>query len=328
MRASGLGSMPGRDFREATRVVAELMPDILAWPELPGRDSSSAIIGRTLGLVSLPCALGPEGWRLTTRRTGAQDRAQRWWRTDLDDFEELTVGYGGVVKVALAGPWTLATQVRLTQPTMTHVIADLGACRELTWALAEAAASLVAQLRARLGQAVIVQLDEPVIGSVLAGALPTYSGLHRYRTPPVDEVIASWQTITAALSEVAGCWLHSCGPTPAIELARRAGFTGSCCDARYLGASELDACGQWLEAGGTFGLGIVRTDEVLVPRRDQIVADAVAVLRRLELAPDLLAAQVVLTPACGLGGWPPVAANQLLGRLVEAAPLVAEELAN
>ncbi|MGB3954210.1 MAG: methionine synthase, partial [Brooklawnia sp.] len=63
MRTTGLGSMPGRDFRAATRVVAEVFEAVLAMPEVPLRDASSAIIGRTLGLLAQPCELDATGWR-------------------------------------------------------------------------------------------------------------------------------------------------------------------------------------------------------------------------------------------------------------------------
>lgn len=187
MIITALGSMPGRDFRESTRIVADLLPDLLAWPELPARDASSAMIGRTLGLLEQPCELTADGWRLAARADAAQRRAQRWWSSDLDDIEELTQDYGGALKVALAGPWTLATSVRLAHPTMTHVLADEGACRDLTQALAEAVAQLASRLVARLGRRLIVQLDEPVIGAVLGGTLPTFSGCTATQCP-----IAAW----------------------------------------------------------------------------------------------------------------------------------------
>ena len=71
---------------------------------------------------------------------------------------------------------------------------------------------------------------------------------------------------------------------------------------------------------------MVRTDQVEVPPVDRIVTDALQILRRLELPADLLDAQMVLTPACGLGGWPMPDAAQLLQRLMAAAELVAERI--
>lgn len=330
MIITALGSMPGRDFRESTRIVADLLPDLLAWPELPARDASSAMIGRTLGLLEQPCELTADGWRLAARADAAQRRAQRWWSSDLDDIEELTQDYGGALKVALAGPWTLATSVRLAHPTMTHVLADEGACRDLTQALAEAVAQLASRLVARLGRRLIVQLDEPVIGAVLGGTLPTFSGLHRYPVPDRGVVTSSWRQIVSAVRAVEGVdgvWIHSCGQGLPVDLAGTAGFTGLSLDARYLGTAELDACGNWISDGGTLALGIARTDEVRVPSADELTTATVRILRAFEMPPEVLGSQVVLTPACGLAGWPVASAARLLTNLQQAGGLVTEQLA-
>lgn len=328
MRATSLGSMPGTDLREATRIVAEVQPDVLAWPEVPARDAASAMIGRSLGLLELPANLGAEGWRLASGKDAAQLRAERWWRHDLDDFEELTQQQGATVKIAVAGPWTLATSVRLAHPTMRHVISDPIACRDLGQALAEAVAGLTERVVARLGREVIVQLDEPVIGAVLGGDLPTFSGLHRYRTPERDEVERSWLEVVAAARQAgaAQVWLHSCGPGVDVDLARRADVDTLALDARFIDAALRDRLGEWLDAGRGLALGVVRTDQVAVPAVDWIVDEALRLLRRFEMDPGLLDERVLLTPACGLGLWPMPAATRLLQRLPEAAELVAEQL--
>lgn len=329
MRTTGVGSMPGSDFREATRIVADVMPDLLAWPEVPGRDASSTMIGRTLGLLPQPSNLTPDGWRLSGVTDTAQQRAGRWWRNDLDDFEELTQHHEGTVKIALAGPWTLASSVRLAHPTLNHVLADEGACRDVAQALVDAAADLAAVIHWRLGRPLIVQIDEPAIGAVLAAGIPTFSGLGRYRVPQVDEVVASWRGLTQTLEGLAGVegvWLHTCAPGLDVELARRAGFSGLALDARHLDPVMFDACGHWLDEGRSLGLGVVRTDRVDVPSVDRLVTDALATLRSWELDPDLLDAHVVLSPACGLAGWPVLDAGQVLDRLGQAAGLIVEQL--
>ena len=329
MRTTGMGSMPGRDFREATRVVADLSGALLAWPELPQRDASSAMIGRTLGLLAQPCELATDGWRLAATRDSAQQRAARWRRTDLDDFEELTQNHEGTIKVALAGPWTLAAAVRLPYPTMNHVISDPGACRDIWQALAQGTADLAESLQRRFGRPVVVQLDEPLIGAVLSGDLSTFSGLDRYRVPDREEVRGGWGQVVDAGHQVSGVeqvWLHSCASGIDVGLVDRAGFDGLALDTRFLDSALVDECQAWLADGHTLALGVVRTDQVEVPPVDRIVTDALQILRRLELPADLLDAQMVLTPACGLGGWPMPDAAQLLQRLMAAAELVAERI--
>lgn len=328
MRHTGLGSMPGQDFREACRVVLDLSDDLVAFPELPMRDAASGMVGRTLGLLALPTTLDADGWRLAAGTGIQQARSARWWRGDLDDFEELAQGHQGVVKVAIAGPWTLAACVRASHPTMDHVLGDAGACRELGQALAEAAAELVAGLAKRLGREVWLQVDEPLAAGVIGGQISSFSGLHRYRVPDQDEVLGSWRAIVSA-AESAGAgqiWLHSCSAGAPWELARRAGFTGLAGDARHFTGAAYNLVGAHLDAGGSFGLGIARSDQVSLPPVDALVRASYDWLRPLELDADLLTRKVVLTPACGLGTWPFTEAAGLLERLGQAAPKLAERL--
>jgi len=329
VRVTGLGSMPGDDMRETVRVVRDLLPDIFAWPELPGRGPASGMIGRTLGLLGQPCVLDADGWRLASAVSAPQVRSERWWHSDLDDIEELTLDASAPVKVAFAGPWTLAASVRLAHPTMDHVIADEGACRDVAQALAEGVADRVATISSRLGRPVLVQLDEPAAPAVLGGTLPTFSGLHRYRTPGRDEVEGAWRLVVEAVGgmpAVEGVWMHCCAPGLDLGAIERTGFTGAALDARHLTDRSLDDVGGWLESGRTLALGVARTDQVIVPPVDGLVDAAAGLLRPLGLDPDLLDAGVVLTPACGLGTWPADAARAVLERLGSAAPLVAERL--
>lgn len=326
MKTTGIGSMPGKDFREATRMVVDLGNDLLAWPEVPERDECSSMVGRTAGLLEQACNLTRDGWRLAGRPDSAQRRAARWWSNDLDDFEELTQGFEGTVKVALTGPWTLASQLRLGHPTMNHVLADRGACRDLAQALAAGVVDLTTGLRARMPHPVIVQVDEPGAAAVLAGDLPTFSGLERYRTPDADEVLAAWRELIVAVQAVPGIaqvWLHSCAPGLDPDLLMRAGFDGLAVESRHL---DLDVAGDWLDAGRTLALGVVRTDQPQVPGVDEITRSALEPLRRLGVDPVTAADRVVLTPACGLAGWSMRDAAAILDRLGQASGLVAEQL--
>ncbi len=328
MRYTGLGSMPGTDFREACRVVLDLSDDLIGFPEVPLRDAASGMVGRTAGLLELPMTLDGDGWRLAAATGIQQARSTRWWRNDCDDFEELSQDHAGIVKMAVVGPWTMAASVRASHPTMNHVLADPGACRELGQALAEAAGELVGQLSQRLGREVWLQIDEPMIGGVLRGEISGFSGLHHYRVPDDDEVLDAWRGMVDA-GHAAGAgqvWLHSCACGTPFVLARKAGFDALSADARHADAADWDLVGEHLDAGGTLALGVTRTDHVILPSVDQIVSSGYEWLRPLELDPELLGAQVVLTPACGLGTWPHAEAVGLLKRLAQASPLLAERL--
>lgn len=323
MHTTGIGSLPGTDFRGALGAMSEVFPDVVPFPELPGRGPTSGMVGRALGLIDgLGFDLGVAGWRLTDRPGRDQRRAAATWRSDLDDAEELLQGFEGTLKVALAGPWTLSAMV--SRPRGEAVLGDHGAATELSEALAEAAAGLLQQLRRRFPATTpLLQVDEPSVVAVATGRVPTDSRLGRHPAVELPELAAALRRLTAL---GAPTLMHCCAPGSWLELARAAGFDGIAVDARLLDG-HLDAVGTWLDAGRRLVLGVVDTT---TPRRqsaDELVDTALAVLRPLELDPTVLLAGTWLAPACGLGGWPMSLVPAQLDQLGIAAGLLPEQLA-
>jgi hypothetical protein len=79
--ATGIGSLPGSDIREAVRVVFGELPDLPHLPELPARGPGADMIGRGAGLlVDMPVDLQPAGWRLVDRPGRDLRRAWDWMR--------------------------------------------------------------------------------------------------------------------------------------------------------------------------------------------------------------------------------------------------------
>ena len=76
--ATGVGSLPGTDPREAAAVVAGELPDLPHLPELPGRGPGADMVGRTAArcCVDLHVDLQPSGWRLVDR-PGMDERRAR-----------------------------------------------------------------------------------------------------------------------------------------------------------------------------------------------------------------------------------------------------------
>lgn len=190
--ATGLGGLPGTSSREAARIVAGELPDLLHVPQLPGRGPGADDIGRTIALLSsvssdLAAETTVDGWRITSGAPRVMRRATSWLTEDLDRLEEAAAGYRGTVKAQVLGPWSLAAAIEL--PTGERALRDLGACAELSQALAEATVNVVSDLRRRFpGCPIMVQVDEPSLPVVLAGAVGTASGLSRYA--PVDAQVA------------------------------------------------------------------------------------------------------------------------------------------
>src|SRR5688500_9743810 len=169
--ATAVGSMPGTDPVEAAAVVVGELPGFPHLPELPKRGLGADMIGRTAALlVDLAVEVVPSRYRVTARPGGDHRTAVDHPHRDLDAFEEAAeVAKPSLVKVQLAGPWTLTSEVEL--PRGHRALTDQGALRDFTESLAEGLTRHVAEVRKRTGAEVVVQFDEPSIPAVLAGAL-------------------------------------------------------------------------------------------------------------------------------------------------------------
>src|SRR5207248_10839193 len=127
--ATAIGSLPGDDIDAALALVVDALPDLPHLPELPARGPGAAMIGRTAAqLVDLHVDLQPAGWRLVDRAGFDERRAADLLERDLDALVPALAGYGGPLKVQLAGPWTLVSSVEL--PRGGKVLGDSGATRD------------------------------------------------------------------------------------------------------------------------------------------------------------------------------------------------------
>lgn len=325
--ATGVGSMPGEDFDEALRVVlGELaqQPHGLPYlPEVPGRGATAAMTGRGLAVVAeLGADLQPAGWRLTGGGDGVDHRrARSLLAQDLDALEEQAQDYAGPFKVQVAGPWTLAATVE--RPRGDKVLGDHGARRDLAQALAEGLRGHVADVRRRLPgvDRLVVQVDEPALAAVLAGAVPTASGFHRHRTVDLPEAA---QALGWVLEAVAGAgaepWVHGCAPDTPLELVRGAGARGLAVDLSVLSAADHDALAETLEAGDTVALGVLPgTGPAHAPTDAQVTESVLRWLDMLGLDPDDVSGQLLVATGCGLAGATAGWSRQALTLLRSAA---------
>jgi methionine synthase II (cobalamin-independent) len=310
--ASGVGSWPGTDaadYAEAVRIVLGEASELPYLPELPGRGAASGMVGRTLATVTdLGFDLQPAGWRLTDASGVDHRRARSLLGQDLDQLEEQAQDFRGVLKVQLAGPWTLAATVE--RPRGDKVLADHGARRELAQALAEGVAAHLDDVRRRVdAEHILVQLDEPALPAVLDAAVPTASGFGRHRAvvPQEASETLSWVLERAGTEP----WVHSCASGTPWSLLRRAGARGLSGDLSLLGADDLDVWAEALEAGERVGLGIVPTVQPeSVPTASSLTERMLRLLDVLGLDPDRVGDQLVVTPTCGLAGATPAWAKR------------------
>jgi methionine synthase II (cobalamin-independent) len=318
--ATGVGSMPGTDAREAAKTSTGALEQLPFLPELPARGPGADMIGRSAGLlVELFAEVQPSGWRFADRPGRDTRRAHSWLGEDLDALEEFTQGYQGALKVQAVGPWTLAASVELRHGE--KALADPGACRDIAGSLAEGLRRHLAELRKRVpGAQPVLQLDEPSLPAVLAGRVKTASGFQRLRA--VDRQVAeeSLRELVRALD--VPVVVHSCAPEVPVPLLRRAGVAGISLDFGLLTERADDDLGEAVEAGTVLLAGVVPAVDAAPPASSDPAGSVTVVRklwRRLGLDPELLGRRVLVTPTCGLAGASPAYARQALSLAVKGA---------
>ncbi|WP_327593493.1 methionine synthase [Streptomyces chartreusis] len=321
--ATGIGSMPGGDAREAAKTVTGSFEDFPFLAEQPARGPGADMIGRTAGmLVELYARVEPSGWRIGDRPGRDTRRARSWLGEDLDALEEFTQDYQGQLKVQAVGPWTLAAALELKNGE--SALGDPGACRDLAASLAEGLRQHLAEVGRRVpGAQVVLQLDEPSLTAVLRGQVRTASGYRTYRA--VDR-----QLVEATLRDVVGVHgdgpvvVHSCAPDVPFALLRRAGVAAISFDFSLLTERDEDAIGEAVESGTRLFAGVVPGTDGPLSDPAGSVMGVRTLWRRLGLSPGLLAEAVTITPSCGLAGASPDYARKVLAHCVRAARSLAD----
>ncbi|MFF4322471.1 methionine synthase [Streptomyces sp. NPDC001568] len=320
--ATGVGSLPGGDAREAAKTVTGSFEEFPHLAELPARGPGADMIGRSLGLlVDLYAHVEPSGWRISDRPGRDTRRARSWLGEDLDALEEFTQGYRGKLKVQAVGPWTLAAALELHGGEA--VLQDAGACRDLAASLAEGLREHLADVRKRIpGAEIVLQYDEPSLTSVLLGRVRSASGYRTYRAVDRQVVEGTLRELFAVHDgEVV---VHSCAPEVPFGLLRRAGAAGVSFDFSLLTEREDDALGEAVEGGLKLFAGVVPGTDAALSDPGGSVMGVRMLWRRLGLAPGTLAESVVVTPSCGLAGASPAYARAAQAHCVRAARSLAD----
>ena len=322
--ATGIGSMPGADVAEAQRIVLGELPGLPHLVELPDRGPGADLLGRAAGfLVDLPVQLYAGRWQVAPRPGRDLRRTADLLERDLDQLTEQAEGYAGPVKVQSAGPWTLAAGIDL--PIGGRLLRDPGAVRDLTDSLAEGLRRHVAEIRKRVPRAeVLLQLDEPSLPAVIAGRIPSESGLSAYRA--VDGPAAATALRTVVQAAGVPVVVHSCAADVPVPVIRDAGAAALSLDLSLLG-TDLDPLGEALDAGLGLFAGAVPTRTPAAggkPSGKETAERVRALWQRLGFPVTRLPAQVVVTPACGVAGAPVWYARAALEACREAGRRLAE----
>lgn len=314
--ATGIGSLPGTDPLEAAKIVLGELPELPHLPELPARGLGADLIGRTAALlVDLAVTEEVSGYRVTARPGRDHNRAVSLLRGDLDALDEAIEQAGAtpaVIKLQAAGPLTLVAGIELRTGHL--ALTDPGAVREFAASLAEGLARHAAEVASRTGAGVVVQLDEPSLPAVLAGALPTPSGLGTVAAVPDAEAQAILREVLDVLPRPR--IVHCCAADPPVGTLRAAGADAVALDATLLAGARsdtVDAVGQFWDGGGTLFLGLVPPvdPDAQVSLRG-LAEPALRLAGQLGFSREALASAAVPTPGCGLAGASPAWARRSL----------------
>lgn len=315
--ATATGGMPGTEPLESARVIEGELAFLPFLPELPERGVGAGMIGRTLGLlVDMPVEIVASGWRVADHRSRDERLARDLLSRDLDVLDQVaeeTGGFAETLKVQAAGPWTLAGGLELHSGHT--VLSDRGARRDLAQSLGVGLSAHVQELRRRLpGVRVVLQLDEPSLPMILAGRVPTPSGVGTVAA--IEESIA--ESVLQEVLEASGAdatVLHCCSSAIPLALLGRSGVDAISLDASQLTTRHVDQLGELVEAGVSLWLGVVdyRAPENLQP--DRAMKSILRLWNQLGFPLGTVADVVVPCTACGLSGASPAAAKNALNVL-------------
>lgn len=315
-RATGIGSMPGDDFRDSMHMVLGEVGDFPYLVELPQRGVAATMVGRTLAMVTdLGVDLQPAGWRLTDASGIDHRRAASLLAQDLDGMEELTQDYVGPFKLQVTGPWTLAATVE--RPRGDKVLGDHGARRDLAQALAEGVRNHVADVRRRVsGAEIVVQLDEPALPAVLAAAIPTASGFSRHRAVTNADAAESLGWVVDAIAESgAVSAVHCCAADVPFGVLAQTALVAVSFDLSLLHPSQYVDVGDWVDKDRQVWLGVVPSIEPTdrPPTENELTTRVLDWWSRVGHADLERLPPTTVTPACGLAGASPSWAREALG---------------
>jgi hypothetical protein len=158
---------------------------------------------------------------------------------------------------------------------------------------------------------------------VLAGRVPTESGLGAYRPVEAIDAASGLRTIIAAAG--VPVIVHCCAPGVPLQVVRDAGAAAVAIDLALL--KDLDPLGEAIEAD--LGLFAGAAPTAVPPGGRAVdgkqVAERLRTLwSRLGFSAERLARQVVVTPACGLADGSEQHARAVLTACREAGRRLAE----
>lgn len=327
--ATGVGSMPGTDPREATTIVVGELGSFPHVVELPARGPGADPVGRSACLLadvdrSFEVETTVTGWRIGHAGQTVLRRARAWLSQDLEVLEESVGSHRGPVKIQVVGPLTLSA--RIEDAAGEALLRDAGAVAEVASACAGAVSELIGRMRRAFPRAdVVLQLNEPDVPAVIAGGVRTSSGRLTYRSVEPATVQSHLRTVLDAISSASALGGVRCSSVqPPIQLFIDAG-------ARFV-AVDLDRNlphDDALPKAWEDGVGLLLGCVPRASLRDSVISDrdASSLLRRFmdDCGFGDVPTNVALTPSGGLADLAPAQARLAIERCVRIGSIVRDE---
>lgn len=291
----GLGPLAGTSMAAAGDMVISEFGDRLHLPQLPQRGLGSDAVGYTSALLeSLSVDRGARRWQLKAR-------PQRWsWflrdlrARDADVLEEAWQHPGGVIKVQVMGPVSLASQIELAGGH--RVLSDRSALFDLADALAVGIANFRADIARRFSATTVLQLDEPYLAHCVRGAIPGATDYHQIAPLASDDAAALLARCAGGAVDYLNVSDADHGPLRHViaqvvrehrdqvtEGAAAGGVREIIVDQRCVtGTAKLDQLAELVESGMRVGLACVPADMVWDDRGENPRRQAISVARLLD----------------------------------------------
>ena len=309
--ATGVGSMPHADTREAMRVIFQNFPVFPYWPQLPKRDFRENMYAQfSEDLVGVQIDL-PHEWLGLVKDDHTMAQVETFYARYLEDNPDLfAVGQeyaAGLyalrdypaelrnakwIKGQVTGP--ISFGLKVVDQTLKPMLYDEVLRDVLVKHLARKA-QWQEKFLSEFGQPIIF-VDEPSLALIGASVV----ALNR------DEVVRDLEEVFSALHCITGT--HCCGNTDWSMLLQTSVNIISFDAYNYAKNLALfaDDVKHFLDRGGALAWGIVPTVEEQIAREtaESLTARldaAVNLLVKKGLDRDLLYERALITPACGLG---------------------------
>lgn len=333
--ATGIGSLPCLDVETALELVFRYLPEIPFWPQLPKRHPREGMSAQFC--ENLPCLrVGDKGvlFDESNKEKELEVFYEKVINRDIEHFRispESAIGLyrfhqrlgktgaGALqaIKCHVTGPFTLAAGIKdsrgeplLYDPVFFQALAS-GLAMKALWQI---------ELLRKFGKKILLFIDEPYLGCFGSAFTP----LNR------EDVVKGLSDLTAAIkSEDVLTGVHCCGNTDWSMLCEVPGLDIINFDAYgfldrvVLYAENINA---FLKRGGMLCWGMVPTQELEAPCSPaslcKRVKEGMDAFAKKGVDRGLLAENLLISPACGLGALEEAKAEEILRLTSELSRLL------